>query len=112
MKENLPKNTDENGRDENGRFRHGNTGKPKGAANKTTKDLRQFITGFLNDKAFEIMQIWDTLDDKDKATFFLHLARLVLPKPPEEKEMKNDFVNIDVRILTTEEIKELLNEEN
>jgi len=66
MRDNLPKNTDENGRDENGRFTHGNNGKPKGATNKTTRDLREFITNFLNDKTDEITDIWDTLDNRDK----------------------------------------------
>ena len=72
--------TDENGRDTKGRFAVGNTGKPKGATNKTTKDLQQFITNFLNEKSFEIPLIWDTLEDKDKATLFLHLSKLVMPK--------------------------------
>lgn len=69
--------------DVNGKFRKGNKGKPRGAANKTTKEVREFITNFLNDKAYEIPHIWDALDDKDKATLYLHLCRLVLPKPPE-----------------------------
>ena len=85
MNKNLPKNTDENGRDENGRFKEGNKGKPKGATNKTTRDIREFITNFLNDKAFEIPHIWNSLEDKDKATLYLHLCRLVLPKPTDEK---------------------------
>jgi len=66
--------------DEKGKFKKGNAGRPKGATNKTTKDLQQFITNFLNDKAFEIPLIWDTLEDKDKATLFLHLSKLVMPK--------------------------------
>jgi hypothetical protein len=86
-----PKITDKNGRDVNGRFNNGNQGKPKGATNKTTKDLKQFVTNFLNDKAFEIPLIWDSLDDKDKATLFLHLSRLVMPKPFERNEI--DYKN-------------------
>jgi hypothetical protein len=66
--------------DEKGKFKKGNAGRPKGATNKTTKDLQQFITNFLNEKAFEIPLIWDTLEDKDKATLFLHLSKLVMPK--------------------------------
>ena len=101
MSKNLPKNTDENGRDENGRFTDGNKGKPKGATNKTTRDVREFITNFLNDKAFEIPHIWDAMDDKDKATLYLHLCKLVLPKPQTEQE--NDNISIDIR--TTPPIK-------
>jgi hypothetical protein len=80
--------TDENGRDTKGRFSIGNTGKPKGATNKTTKDLQKFITNFLNEKAFEIPLIWDTLDDKDKATLFLHLSKLVMPKQMTDAEQE------------------------
>jgi hypothetical protein len=80
--------SDENGRDTKGRFAVGNTGKPKGAANKTTKDLQRFITNFLNDKAFEIPLIWDTLEDKDKATLFLHLSKLVMPKQMTDAEQE------------------------
>lgn len=77
---NTPIFTDENGRDTKGRFAMGNNGKPKGAVNKTTKDLQQFIANFLNEKAFEIPLIWDSLEDKDKATLFIHLSKLVMPK--------------------------------
>jgi hypothetical protein len=82
--DNFPKITDKNGRNKKGRFAPGNKGKPKGAVNRTTKDLKEFITNFLNDKAFEIPLIWDTLEDKDKATLFIHLSKLVMPKPLDE----------------------------
>ena len=97
MSKNLPKNTDENGRDENGRFTNGNNGKPKGATNKTTREVREFITTFLNDKAFEIPQIWNSLEDKDKATLYLHLCRLVLPRPTDNKDLSKNInlLNID-----------------
>ncbi|MBU3660720.1 MAG: hypothetical protein FGM14_12650 [Flavobacteriales bacterium] len=78
--------TEQNGRNKNGRFTTGNNGKPKGAVNKSTKDVKEFITNFLNDKAFEIPLIWDTLEDKDKASLFIHLSKLVLPRPIDEKE--------------------------
>lgn len=86
-----PKLTDNNGRDAKGRFKEGNKGKPKGATNKTTRDVKEFIVNFLNEKAFEIPYIWDSLDDKDKASLFLHLSRLVLPKPIEEQDDKAEF---------------------
>ena len=74
--------------DEKGKFKKGNAGRPKGATNKTTKDLQQFITNFLNEKAFEIPLIWDTLEDKDKATLFLHLSKLVMPKQMTDAEQE------------------------
>lgn len=84
MSKESPKNTGIIGRNEDGTFGAGNKGKPKGATNKTTRDIREFITNFLNDKAFEIPHIWDAMDDKEKATLYLHLCRLVMPKAPEE----------------------------
>jgi hypothetical protein len=86
-----PKKTEQNGRDNKGRFKEGNKGKPKGATNKTTKDIKEFITNFLNDKAYEIPHIWDALEDKDKATLYLHLIRLVLPKPTDEENNSNQL---------------------
>lgn len=93
MNNNKPIISDKNGRDSKGRFAEGNNGRPKGTPNKTTQDVKEFITSFLNDKAFEIPHIWDALDDKDKATLFLHLCKLVLPKPIDE-----DIENNNVRI--------------
>lgn len=86
-----PIKTDKNGRNEIGRFTDGNKGKPKGATNKTTKDLQKFITKFLNDKAFEIPLIWDSLEDKDKASLYLHLCKLVIPKQLKEDEIKDEI---------------------
>jgi hypothetical protein len=116
MSKKIPKNTDENGRDENGRFTGGNMGKPKGATNRTTRDIREFITNFLNDKAFEIPHIWDAMDDKDKATLYLHLCRLVLPKPPEDAPTeKENFTPIQITgmeiISTPPELKGLTKEQ-
>ena len=92
-KSKLPKKTVKNGRDENGRFKDGNKGKPKGATNKTTREVREFITTFLNDKAFEIPHIWNSLEDKDKATLYLHLCKLVLPNPTKDPINKtNDSI--------------------
>jgi hypothetical protein len=99
MNNNTPKKTDEYGRNELGKFTAGNLGKPKGATNKNTRDLKDFITNFLNEKSFEIPLIWDSLDDKDKATLYLHLAKLVMPKITNEenenpKEMKTIIIEL------------------
>tara|TARA_B110000305_G_C19376900_1_gene607476 strand:+ start:925 stop:1227 length:303 start_codon:yes stop_codon:yes gene_type:complete len=91
--ETKPIISDNNGRDEVGRFTNVNTGKPKGAVNKSTKDIKDFIVTFLNDKAFEIPMIWDSLDDKDKATLYLHFCRMVIPKAgTEQKKNKKNHV--------------------
>jgi hypothetical protein len=104
-----PKITDKNGRDKNGKFLTGNNGKPKGAVNKTTKDIKEFIVSFLNDKAFEIPQIWDSLEDKDKATLYLHLLKIVMPKPLDESTEHTLNINqsLDKHELLNEILKKL-----
>ena len=112
MNENKTLNTS-NYVDENGKFKKGNIGKPKGATNKTTKDLQQFITNFLNEKTFEIPFIWESLDDKEKIMIFLHLAKLVTPKPTiqsqKNENFKFDFDTIEVNIINP--TKEITNED-
>lgn len=92
----MPKNTDNYGRDEVGKFAKGNPGKPKGATHRTTKELRESIVHFLLDKAELMYEIWDTLEPKDQATLFLHLSKLVMPpmKPEQELEKKDDLMKI------------------
>ena len=75
----MPKNTVEYGRNETGKFVKGNPGKPKGATNRTSREVRQIITDFLHDKSTDLYRIYDTLDDKDKATMLLHFSRLIVP---------------------------------
>lgn len=107
----IPIITDKNGRDVKGRFLNGNTGKPKGAINKNTKDLREFIVNFLNEKSVEIPDIWDSLDTKDKATLYLHLLKQVMPKQSDSDKDDITENRIEVEILEAEtERIELLNE--
>ncbi len=107
--EQKPKITEKNGRDKNGKFLAGNSGKPKGAVNKTTKDIKEFIVSFLNDKAFEIPQIWDSLEDKDKATLYLHLLKIVMPKPLDESTeyLLNINHSLEKDVLLNEILKKL-----
>jgi len=115
MKELTPKKTDNNGR-----FVTGNNGKPKGAVNKTTKQLKEIVTNFLHDKAFEIPLIWDSLDDKDKLIVWIQLSKLVLPKSNEDapelieerERVKVVFTkrNEPIKELTALEAKRIANE--
>jgi hypothetical protein len=89
MSEQIPKNTSSYV-NEDGKFKKGNIGKPKGATNKNTRDLKNFITSFLNEKSSEIPDMWDELETKDKLTLFMHLCRLVMPKAIEEESSPNN----------------------
>ena len=83
MKELQPINSDEYV-NEKGQLKKGNPGKPKGATNTTNRELKQFITTFLNDKAEDLPTIWNALSYKDRASLFLNLSRLVIPRTPIE----------------------------
>ena len=102
-----PKNTDKNGRDGLGKFTNGNDGRPRGATNKTTRDLRHFITNFLNEKTNEIPDLWDTLDNKDKLSLFMHLSRLVLPKPNEDEPTQTNQLKQPIWIVSDNSKKDL-----
>jgi hypothetical protein len=111
MSKDLPKNTEIIGRDQSGRFTEGNKGKPKGATNTTTRELREFITNFLNDKAFEIPHIWNSLEDKDKASLYLHLCRLVMPKTSPEPNIDTKESINPIRFIFSGEDSELTTEQ-
>jgi hypothetical protein len=102
----TPIKTDKNGRDDLGRFTvdEGNTGRPKGAKNKTTKELNKLIVNFLNEKTEDVFQIWERLDDKDKATLFLQLCKLVMPKANEDKAEETEPTSITFVIKQVESI--------
>lgn len=72
-------------RNKMGQFTTGNPGKPKGATHKTTRQLRETIVSFLNEKSEVIPEIWDSLEPKEQATLFLHLSKLVMPSNTKEE---------------------------
>lgn len=63
-------------------------GRPQGSPNKATKETREIITSFLNDKITDLDRIYENLEDKDKATLLLHFAKLVVPKPATDSGSK------------------------
>jgi hypothetical protein len=100
-------------RNNNGTFLIGNqesNGRPKGSKNKTTAELQRSITFFLCDRMDEIAQIWDDLEPKDKATLFIHLSKLVIPKTIKEEKQEPPVFNFEG--ITTYEIKQLLGEDD
>ena len=98
--------TDNNGRDNKGRFTKGNTGKPTGSQNRSTSELKVFIHDFLMSKAPDLEKIYEELSPKDKVNMYIALSKLILPKQTEEIKHNNEP---DLSDLTTEELKELLN---
>lgn len=83
-------------RNTDGTFKEGHSnGRPKGAANKTTKQLREAITAFIADKQDQFETDWKELSAKDRVRAYIDLVQYVLPKlkaveaiEPKEKEVK------------------------
>jgi hypothetical protein len=63
-----------------GKFKPGNAGKPKGAINKKTKDLREKVNEFLYDQWENTIETYNQLEAKDKLIFFERLLQYGLPK--------------------------------
>src|SRR6185312_523370 len=64
-------------------FRKGESGnkagKPKGTANKTTTDLRQWINNFIEGQREQIQSDWKKLEPKDRIILFEKLLKYSLP---------------------------------
>ena len=55
-------------------------GKPKGAVNKLSKDMRQTITDFLQDHWPEVEKEFSKLKGRDKVNFYRDLLQYSIPK--------------------------------
>jgi hypothetical protein len=55
-------------------------GKPKGAVNKLSKDLRITITDFLRDSWPEVIKEFSKLKGRDKVNFYRDLLQYAIPK--------------------------------
>lgn len=66
------------------------TGKPKGAKNKTTLDLRKAINDFLNENFEKIKSDIDSLEPKDRVKIYIDLLQYGLPKL---QTVRMDFEN-------------------
>lgn len=54
-------------------------GKPKGAANKQTTDLRKWINEFIEDNREQIKEDWLKLEPKERIVMFEKLLKYTLP---------------------------------
>ena len=61
-------------------------GKPKGAVNKTTRELREIINEFLSKNLDKIQDDFDKLEPKEKLLFIDKMLKHVLPPKVEEVE--------------------------
>lgn len=62
-------------------------GKPKGAVNRTTRELREAMTAFIDANIDKLQRDFDSLEPKDRLAFFEKAIRLVLPPPPDPSNL-------------------------
>lgn len=67
-------------RDSNGRFLKGNNGKPKGATNKATRDLKELITKFTEDNFTHFKKNFKQLPIEKQVEVYLKLLEFNVPK--------------------------------
>lgn len=87
-----------------GTFQPGNPGKPKGAVNKITGDLRSRITDFLSGEFESIKEDFKKLDPKDKIKFFVDLIQYSVPKL-QAVQLESEFDK-----LTDEQLQQIIDE--
>lgn len=85
-------------------FKIGNPGKPKGAKNKVTNDLRSRISDFLTDEFDEIKADFKKLEPKDRLKFFTDLIQYSVPKL-QAMQLETDFDR-----LTDDQLEDIVNE--
>jgi type II secretory pathway component PulF len=90
------------------KYKKGNSGnpkgKPKGAKNKVTLDLRKAITDFLTNNFNEVVTEWQKTKGKEKLTFYRDLLRYSVPML-QAIELTTDFDK-----MTDEQLDSIINE--
>lgn len=61
------------------RFIKGNTGKPLGAKNKVTTDMRQWLSNFIDSKRNQLEKDWKALEPRERIIMFEKMLRYTLP---------------------------------
>ena len=75
-------------------------GRPKGAINKTTADLRKKITNFLNDEWETVLDDWRSMEPKDRTRFYEKMLLFRIPHL-QRTEYSN---NLDIDKLSDKEL--------
>ena len=79
-------------------------GKPKGAANKTTTDLRKWINQFIDNNREQIQKDWKALEPKDRLVMFEKLLKYSLPT------LQATSMDLSFEKLTDEQLDEIINQ--
>jgi hypothetical protein len=78
-------------------------GKPKGATNKATTDLRKWINQFIDNNREQIQKDWKDLEPKDRLVMFEKLLKYSLPT------LQATSMDLSFEKLTDEQLDEIIN---
>jgi hypothetical protein len=78
-------------------------GKPPGAVNRLSRDLRQTITDFLEDHWSEVVKEFSKLKGRDKVNFYRDLLQYAIPK------MQAVAVDVDLNNLSEAQLDIIIN---
>ncbi|HYH15102.1 MAG TPA: DUF5681 domain-containing protein [Flavisolibacter sp.] len=78
-------------------------GRPKGAINKTSSELRDRIALFLDDNFEVVQKEFDTLTGKDKVRFYTDLLQYGVPK------MQSMSLSPDYENMSDEQLDQIIN---
>lgn len=92
-------------RNNDGTFKNGhNQGRPKGAANKTTKQIRETITAFVSKQQEQFESDWLELSPRERTRAYIDLVQYILPKlKAVETQETQLLVNVEKPIKWTDE---------
>lgn len=78
-------------------------GRPKGAKDKVSRELREWVQRFLERKTYDLEKSWKELKPEQKFALFEKLLAYTLPKP------QTIDLNIDLERLTEEQLDQIIN---
>jgi hypothetical protein len=90
------------------KFQHGNSGKPIGAINKTTKEMRELISNLINNELQIIEQYKSELTAKEWLEVLIRLMPYSIPKaaPMITNEEKKEPQIFNIHIIKGDEQEE------
>lgn len=86
------------------RFEKGNIGKPKGAKNKVTSDLREWLKSFIDSKRGQLERDFKTLTPRERIIMFEKLLKYTLPV------LSATSLTTDFNQLSEENLDNIINE--
>lgn len=86
-------------------FKKGEGGRPKGAVNKVTKDMREWIGNFISENTEQIEKDWAELEPRDRLALFEKLLKYTLPSlssvstKMQLEDMSDEMLNVIIERL-------------